>query len=467
MNKPASRVEAILQRMLGADTNIEKPASRVEFLLSNVKDLLLAVEDEVEKLEGKTTRLLYSDKTNPTAQEIDAFAIEKGYESPYEGVAVVVSGTYHIWHFYENDNIGWRDDGVDTIAPFTNSVHGSILGSADDGKIGANQDGTGSVNGLPVIKSVGRSSVKTITENVEGDVDRTNTAKGSFSVAFGSRIFIGSLASESAAFGGLIKVYGQDGLTFGYRVISRANQSLSGGYRCTNNASESVQLGSQLAINGTITYDEDGNPKSDSRYNVQFGHNSTMEIGARNCFMSGEGHSQGEWCKWLKVIGKGHIIGNHNECVNVIGYANETTDYLTDSTIEGYDNTAYGGTANSKRYDVYIRGHENMNRDANGSAHSNVYLSGKGLRPMEDDQVIVGAWNSGVDHCWFEVGCGTNANNRNTAFAVCQQGNNKWIKVGSASLTESDVADMATKTFVNSIVGDINSVLDTINGTVI
>ena len=170
MNKPASRVEAILQRMLGADINIEKPASRVEFLLSNVKDLLLAVEDEIEKLEGKTTRLLYSDKPNPTAQEIDAFAIEKGYESPYEGVAIVVAGTYHIWHYYENDSIGWRDDGVDTITPFTNSVPGSILGSADDGKISANPDGTGSVNGWSdkLDKQSGESSYPQVYAKLQG-----------------------------------------------------------------------------------------------------------------------------------------------------------------------------------------------------------------------------------------------------------------------------------------------------------
>lgn len=145
--KPASRVETILQRMLGDDINIEKPASRVEYLLANLGHLLTDLEEEIEKLEGKTTRLLYSDSTNPTASDIDAFVIEKGYTSPYEGVAVVIASTYHIWHYYENDNIGWRDDGVDTITPFTNSLPGSILGSVDDGKVTANNDGTGSVNG--------------------------------------------------------------------------------------------------------------------------------------------------------------------------------------------------------------------------------------------------------------------------------------------------------------------------------
>lgn len=108
---------------------------------------LKETNERVDRLEGKTTRLLYTEKTNPNASEIDAFVDGLGYTSPYEGIAVVISGTYHIWHYYENDGIGWRDDGLDTITPFTNSVAGSILGSADDGKISANNDGTGSVNG--------------------------------------------------------------------------------------------------------------------------------------------------------------------------------------------------------------------------------------------------------------------------------------------------------------------------------
>ena len=108
---------------------------------------LAKANEKIDRLEGKTTRLLYSASTNPTASDIDTFVTGLGYTSPFEGVAVVVSGTYHIWHYYENDSIGWRDDGLDTITPFTNSVAGSILGSTDDGKIVANQDGTGSVNG--------------------------------------------------------------------------------------------------------------------------------------------------------------------------------------------------------------------------------------------------------------------------------------------------------------------------------
>lgn len=101
----------------------------------------------VDRLEGKTTRLLYTAGDNPTAEEINTFVEEEGYTSPFSGIAVVVTGTYHIWHFYENDNIGWKDDGVDTVNTFTNSTAGIILGSATDGKVFAETDGTGSVYG--------------------------------------------------------------------------------------------------------------------------------------------------------------------------------------------------------------------------------------------------------------------------------------------------------------------------------
>lgn len=101
----------------------------------------------VNTLEGKTTRLLYTDGGNPTAEEINTFVEGEGYTSPFSGIAVVVAGTYHVWHYYENDNIGWRDDGVDTVNTFTNTAPGMIKGTATDGKVFAETDGTGSVYG--------------------------------------------------------------------------------------------------------------------------------------------------------------------------------------------------------------------------------------------------------------------------------------------------------------------------------
>lgn len=102
---------------------------------------------KVDRLEGKTTRLLYTAGDNPTAEEINTFVVGEGYTSPFSGIAVVIIGTYHIWHYYENNNIGWRDDGVDTVNTFTNTSPGIIQGTATDGKIFAETDGTGSVYG--------------------------------------------------------------------------------------------------------------------------------------------------------------------------------------------------------------------------------------------------------------------------------------------------------------------------------
>ena len=137
--------------VIGSGSDVSKPYV-LDNTLANWSEIIPfpqidVLEEKVDRLEGKTTRLLYSESANPTASDINTFVTGLGYTSPFEGIAVVVAGTYHIWHFYENGNIGWRDDGLDTITPFTNSVAGSILGSSDDGKISANNDGTGSVNG--------------------------------------------------------------------------------------------------------------------------------------------------------------------------------------------------------------------------------------------------------------------------------------------------------------------------------
>ena len=113
----------------------------------SIRDL----QSRVGQLEQKATRLLYDDKLYPTEDEINSFVISMGYSAPFEGVAVVVSGTNHIWHYYENG--GWKDDGVDVVSQFTNDIAGIIKGSASDGKVYAETDGTGSVYGWDALKN--------------------------------------------------------------------------------------------------------------------------------------------------------------------------------------------------------------------------------------------------------------------------------------------------------------------------
>ena len=122
------------------------------------------LSSKVEKLEGKTTRLLYTNSTNPTKEDINTFVIGLGYSAPFEGIAVVINQTYHIWHYYSNNNIGWKDDGQDTVSAFTNDVAGIIKGSGEvEGKVYAESDGTGSVYGWD-----------TLTSKIDDHINNTN-----------------------------------------------------------------------------------------------------------------------------------------------------------------------------------------------------------------------------------------------------------------------------------------------------
>lgn len=130
--------------------------------------------ERIEALEGKTTRLLYNAKTDPTADEINTFVTGLGYTAPFEGIAVVVDQTFHIWHYYENDNIGWKDDGADTVNQFTNTTLGTIKGAEVDGKVYAETDGTGSVYGWGALKG----QVTNIAENLDSYVLKTTKVAG-------------------------------------------------------------------------------------------------------------------------------------------------------------------------------------------------------------------------------------------------------------------------------------------------
>lgn len=162
---------------------------------------LYDLKDRVENLEGKTTRLLYTASTTPTATEINAFVIAEGYTSPFEGIAVVVDVTFHIWHFYENDNIGWRDDGLDTVSTFTNDTAGIIQGSTADGKVYAEMDGTGSVNGWGALSgqvTTNTSDISELTTSLGSTDENLNAAMADIT-ALETRVFDSTVEGNATA----------------------------------------------------------------------------------------------------------------------------------------------------------------------------------------------------------------------------------------------------------------------------
>lgn len=107
--------------------------------------------EDIAALKGQTIRIAYSIKTNPTPQEINDFVVAQGYtQDQFPQIAVVVTGTNYVWRYYEND--GWTQQ-TDVVSIFTNTTAGIIKGTTADGKIYAETDGTGSVNGWDTLKN--------------------------------------------------------------------------------------------------------------------------------------------------------------------------------------------------------------------------------------------------------------------------------------------------------------------------
>ena len=346
----------------------------------------------------------------------------------------------------------------------------------EDGKI------PGELSECPYEQGLGRDSAVKKTVNIPTDVDdeghqidRTNTCEGAFSaVLAGSRNLISELASESGVTGGLNEDYAQDNFMFGYRCISNANQNLTGGYRVHNDGSESVGIGSNVEIQGNITYDAKGNPVSDTKSVTALGTGVYVGAGSKNSLVVGDNiekrttdgvhYGPGslmysiavgqtlklyDSIKWSIIIGARHSIGKHSECVNVFDFHNIVGDYVTDSTLFGYDNTILGGTSSDKIYDVYEFGHENTNEDFNGVAQKNVYEIGRGLKPSKEQQVVLGSYNDEDETAELVVGCGYEETvdeqtviTRENCFSTGKASSVPYIKIGGTTLTETQLTGL-------------------------
>lgn len=118
--------------------------------------------NRVSALEGKQYRYLYTASSSPTAEEINTFVLSQGGVSPFSGVEVIVEGTMHIWRYYQNDNIGWRDDGIDTVNTATQTTLGVVQGSIENGKVFVEDNGTMSMNGYDALVNADSTNAQAI-----------------------------------------------------------------------------------------------------------------------------------------------------------------------------------------------------------------------------------------------------------------------------------------------------------------
>ena len=134
----------------------------------------------LDALEGTPVRLIYTASQNPTAAQIktfvDTYLAGKGVLTPtdsdYNSVSVKVNGTNHIWNYYANDS-AYKDDGLDTVTQFTNSIAGIIQGTATDGFVYAESNGTGSVYGWDALKT----RVTNVETGMVSDINYDTTNK--------------------------------------------------------------------------------------------------------------------------------------------------------------------------------------------------------------------------------------------------------------------------------------------------
>jgi len=162
-------VRSVLNGSLLSDTIIPlKVASTLSRGLMSKEQVnsLNDVISRVANLEGKAARYLYTDKAAPTANDIDEFVTDLGGTAPYSGVSVVVADTLHVWNYYENDDIGWRDDGSDTVQKASNSSLGIVIGSNTTGKVYVESDGSMSVVGFDALSGRVTSLENTSVKNV-------------------------------------------------------------------------------------------------------------------------------------------------------------------------------------------------------------------------------------------------------------------------------------------------------------
>lgn len=106
---------------------------------------------------------------------IDSYALMRQYPDIKNTVPGIIH-TSEVGNWSSLYSVGfdakWQDDGQDTVSQFTNDVAGIIKGSNIDGKVYAEDDGTGSVKGWDELKTL----VQTLLTNLNNKLDKVTTS---------------------------------------------------------------------------------------------------------------------------------------------------------------------------------------------------------------------------------------------------------------------------------------------------
>ena len=134
----------------------------------------------------------------------------------------------------------------------------------------------------------------------------------------------------------------------------------------------------------------------------------------------------------------------------------------------------YGGpSSNNKVYGVYMFGNDNTNGYSSGNdvtlGYDYVYELGSGLKASRSHQFLLGFYNaktSAEQNDYLTIGSGSADNNRDTLFGVGKISNSKYLRLGSATLEESDLTTLkgvpSRTTSLESNISSIDGRVDTL-----
>lgn len=123
-------------------------------------------QDRLDALENGSVAITGLSATPTQAQLTTAWLTATGRDSLINRASIYDIDNTKVWTYYSNIST-WEEVTAGTISvnPFTNSVPGTILGSATDGNVSANLDGTGTVSGW-----------STLVTTVSGKADSSSLA---------------------------------------------------------------------------------------------------------------------------------------------------------------------------------------------------------------------------------------------------------------------------------------------------